>query len=88
MLWRKKVKKSACLFYCMVHLCKKYLNSSSLPNVGGQCHLCSWHEPLKDACAASVLKDWRESQSTFRSMQGQLRLLEDGLESGLQVGMS
>jgi len=31
-----------------------------------------------------VRQDWRESQSTFRSMQGQLRLLEDGLESGLQ----
>ena len=30
-------------------------------------------------------EDWRESQSSFRSMQGQLRLLEDGLESGLQV---
>ncbi|CAL1153895.1 unnamed protein product, partial [Cladocopium goreaui] len=29
-------------------------------------------------------RDWRESQSSFRSMQGQLRLLEDGLESGLQ----
>lgn len=31
-----------------------------------------------------VRQDWRESQSSFRSMQGQLRLLEDGLESGLQ----
>lgn len=31
-----------------------------------------------------VRQDWRETQSTFRSMQGQLRVLEDGLESGLQ----